>query len=297
MFNELVDVESPNVLIKAFENNENGWTIRAIEIDNEVWFVGKDIAEALGYKNTRDALSRHVPDKYKKVLTAQQMASVSKSRDSQPLVDSPRGLTFINEAGLYKLVMRSELPNAEKLSDWVCDTVLPSIRKTGSYSVQPKEITSEFLFQIAEQLKIKEQQYLLEKARADENQEVKDLYDATNASEEYWLPMKTVADVLDVIGIGRNNLYKFLREQHVLSQNNEPMRCYQEMGYIRSSYVTGFKNQVICVVSLKGLKFIFKKLQNAGLIPRTTQMEEWLKLCTALNNGEDVINANQEALI
>lgn len=273
--------------IQIFTNQEFNKEIRAIEINGEPWFVGKDVAEALGYKNTRDALIRHVPDKYKKVLTPQQMASVSKSRDSQPFVDSPRGLTFINEAGLYKLVMRSELPNAERFSDWVCDTVLPQLRKTGSYSLQPKEITSEFLFQIAEQLKIKEQQYLLEKARADENQEVKDLYDATNASEEYWLPMKTVADVLDVIGIGRNNLYKFLREQRILSQNNEPMRCYQEMGYIRSSYMSGFKNQIICVVSLKGLKFIFKKLQNAEYIPRTVKMDEWLKLCTALDSNQN----------
>ena len=159
MFNELINVEFSNALIKAFENNENGWQVRVIELNGEPWFVGKDIAEALGYKNTRDALSRHVPDKYKKVFTPQQMASVSKSRDSLPFVDSPRGLTFINEAGLYKLVMRSELPNAEKFSDWVCDTVLPQIRKTGSYSAQPKEITSELLFQIAEQLKNKEQQY------------------------------------------------------------------------------------------------------------------------------------------
>lgn len=280
MSNELINVESSNVLIKAFENNENGWTVRAIEINGEPWFVGKDVAEVLGYSNTRDALSRHVDNDDKRVSGIATPSGV-------------QNMTLINEPGLYSLAVRSALPNAKKFTKWLTHDVAVSIRKTGSYSTQPKEITSEFLFQIAEQLRIKEQQYLLEKARADENQEVKDLYDATNASEEYWLPMKTVADVLDVIGIGRNNLYKFLREQHVLSQNNEPMRCYQEMGYIRSSYVTGFKNQVICVVSLKGLKFIFKKLQNAELIPRTTKMEEWLKLCTALDsdnvNVSDVV--------
>lgn len=207
-------------------------------------------------------------------------------------VDISKG-SFLPENMVYLLAMKASNETAKNFQWKLANEIIPQIRKTGSYSVQPKEITSEFLFQIAEQLRVKEQQCLLEKARADENQEVKNLYDATNASEEYWLPMKTVADVLDVIGVGRNNLYKFLREQHILSQNNEPMRCYQEMGYIRSSYVSGFKNQVICVVSLKGLKFIFKKLQNSDLLPRTTKMEEWLKLCTALNNDEvGVTNAD-----
>lgn len=260
--------------IQIFTNQEFNKDIRVIEINDEPWFVGKDVAEALGYSNTRDALARHVDaeDKLESgIATSGQI----------------RNMILINEAGLYSLTIRSSLPNAKKFTRWLTHDVAISIRKTGSYSLQPKEITSEFLFQIAEQLKIKEQQYLLEKARADENQDVKNLYDATNASEEYWLPMKTVADVLDVIGIGRNNLYKFLREQGILSQNNEPMRCYQEMGYIRSSYMSGFKNQIICVVSLKGLKFIFKKLQNAEYIPRTVKMDEWLKLCTALDSNQN----------
>lgn len=288
MSNELVNVEFSNALIKAFENNENGWQVRAVEINGEPWFVGKDVAEVLGYSNTRDALSRHVDndDKLESgIATSGQM----------------RNMILINEPGLYSLAVRSSLPNAKKFTKWLTHDVAVSIRKTGMYKVGDK-IPQTFLeaLELAvekEKQRIAlEQQYLLEKARADENQEVKDLYDATNASEEYWLPMKTVADVLDVIGIGRNNLYKFLREQHVLSQNNEPMRCYQEMGYIRSSYVTGFKNQVICVVSLKGLKFIFKKLQNSDKIPRTTKIEEWLKLCTALDsnniNVSDVVVDN-----
>ena len=271
--------------IQIFTNQEFNKEIRVIEINNEPWFVGKDVAEALGYSDTDKALRTHVDIEDKQILNPADLAGLRNNANFQ--VNSPRGLMFINEAGLYSLVMSSKLPNARAFKRWVIKEVLPQLRKNGLYSLQPKEITSEFLFQIAEQLKIKEQQYLLEKARADENQEVKDLYDATNANEEYWLPMKTVADVLDVIGIGRNNLYKFLREQGILSQNNEPMRCYQEMGYIRSSYMSGFKNQIICVVSLKGLKFIFKKLQNAEYIPRTVKMDEWLKLCTALDSNQN----------
>lgn len=107
--------------IMVFENNEFG-SVRSVLIDGEPWFVGKDIAGALGYKDTKSALQDHVPDKYKRRWR----------------IASPSGIqqtTIINEAGLYKLVMRSKLPNAERFSDWCCEEVLPSIRKTGKYEI------------------------------------------------------------------------------------------------------------------------------------------------------------------
>ena len=116
-------MDKNNALIN-FSNAEFG-NVRAMLIDGEPWFVGKDVAKALGYKNPRDALKNHVPDKYKKDGVA---IRDSIGREQKPVL--------INEAGLYKLVMRSKLENAEKFSDWVCEDVLPSIRKTGSYSVQ-----------------------------------------------------------------------------------------------------------------------------------------------------------------
>lgn len=264
-----------------------------VDENGTAWLNAKDVAIGLGFVDVREKSSATTGVKtYESVRWSRVKGYLEEFGFTQIVGEG----SFIPENMVYLLAMKASNETAKNFQWKLANEIIPQIRKTGSYSAQSKEITSEFLFQIAEQLRIKEQQYLLEKARADENQEVKDLYDATNASEEYWLPMKTVADVLDVIGIGRNNLYKFLREQHVLSQNNEPMRCYQEMGYIRSSYVTGFKSQVICVVSLKGLKFIFKKLQNAELIPRTTKMEEWLKLCTALDsdnvNTPDVVVDN-----
>ena len=127
--------------LQIFEHEHFG-KIRVVMIDEEPNFVGKDVATALGYSNSRDALSKHVPDKFKRVIKAkelEQMASQSKGRDSRLLeCDSPRGLTFINEAGLYKLILRSKLPAAEDFSDWVCSEVLPSIRKTGKYSIVAK---------------------------------------------------------------------------------------------------------------------------------------------------------------
>ena len=107
--------------LQIFNNPEFGG-VRVVNLDNEPWIVGKDAAIALGYSNPRDALAKHVPDKFKRVS---QIATPSGAQN----------MTLINEAGLYKLIMRSKLPNAEKFSDWCCGEVLPSIRKTGMYVV------------------------------------------------------------------------------------------------------------------------------------------------------------------
>lgn len=127
MSNELVNVESSNFLIKAFENNENGWTVRAIEINGEPWFVGKDVAEVLGYSNTRDALSRHVDNDDKRALGIATPSGV-------------QNMTLINEPGLYSLAVRSALPDVKKFTftTWLTHDVAVSIRKTGSYAICEK---------------------------------------------------------------------------------------------------------------------------------------------------------------
>ena len=91
-------------------------------------FVGGDVAIALGYTNPRKALKDHVPDKYKKHGVT--------IRDSMGRNQRP---TLINEAGLYKLVFKSNLPAAEDFSDWVCEDIMPNIRKHGFYSVNPDQ--------------------------------------------------------------------------------------------------------------------------------------------------------------
>ena len=131
--------------------------MRSLLIDGEPFFAGKDAATALGYKDTDQALRMHVPDKSKRVLTAKdfkqmasnqepviltgsQMASNQASREtgtffSDNAMGEVQRLTFISEAGLYKLILRSKLPAAEEFSDWVCEEVLTSIRKHGYYSL------------------------------------------------------------------------------------------------------------------------------------------------------------------
>lgn len=106
-------------------NSEEFGEIRTVTIDGEPWFVGKDVAEILGYSNTRKALADHVDEEDK-------MDGVT-IRDSIGREQNP---VCINESGLYSLILSSKMPNAKKFKHWVTSEVLPAIRKTGSYQMQ-----------------------------------------------------------------------------------------------------------------------------------------------------------------
>lgn len=111
--------------IQLFTNEELDMKVRVVEINGEPWLVGKDVAEVLGYKNTRDALSKHV-DEEDKLLGDGVVIRDSMGRTQTPLL--------INESGLYSLVLRSKLSEAKKFKRWVTSEVLPSIRKHGMYA-------------------------------------------------------------------------------------------------------------------------------------------------------------------
>ena len=109
--------------VMLFENQEFG-KFRALIIDGEYYFVGKDIAEILGYSNTKDAIAVHVDEDDKRII----------QRSENTTFEIPnRGLTIINESGFYSLALSSKLPTAKKFKRWVTSEVLPSIRKTGGY--------------------------------------------------------------------------------------------------------------------------------------------------------------------
>lgn len=109
--------------LKIWENPEFG-ELRIVDMDGEPWMVGKDVAQALGYSNTKDALASHVDEEDKRIIQKSENATF----------DIPnRGLTIINESGLYSLVLSSKLPGAKRFRRWVTNEVLPSIRKDGGY--------------------------------------------------------------------------------------------------------------------------------------------------------------------
>lgn len=106
--------------IKIFENPQFG-AIRTMEKDGEPWFVGKDVAEVLGYSDTNQAIRKHVDEEDR--LTRSFNGS-----------GQNRGMTIINESGLYSLILSSKLPSAKQFKRWVTSEVLPSIRKSGGYN-------------------------------------------------------------------------------------------------------------------------------------------------------------------
>ncbi len=114
--------------IQIFNNAEFG-EIRSMEIGGEPWFVGKDVAAALGYSNTKDALAAHVESEDKSII----------QRSQFPTLEIPnRGMTIINESGLYSLILGSKLDGAKRFKRWVTSEVLPAIRKTGAYATDSK---------------------------------------------------------------------------------------------------------------------------------------------------------------
>ena len=117
--------------LTVFENSAFG-SVRTVELDGDPWFVGKDVAEALGYTNPRKALIDHVDDEDKEVTKCY----------------TPGGdqdMTIINESGLYSLVLSSKLPTAKQFKRWITSEVIPAIRKNGGYIAGQKELTPDEL--------------------------------------------------------------------------------------------------------------------------------------------------------
>lgn len=132
-----------NTTVITTFNNEEFCNVRTLTIDGDPWFVGKDIAECLGYSNTKDALRKHVDSEDK----------IMGSQNATPSITDNLGRkqfpTFINESGVYSLILGSKLESAKKFKRWVTSEVLPSLRKTGTYTVvtaQPS-VTSSIIVQ------------------------------------------------------------------------------------------------------------------------------------------------------
>lgn len=109
-----------------FENNDFG-SVRAMTLDGEPWFVGQDVAQILGYRNGSRDINRHVDEE-------------DRQNYQNGTFASPRGMTVINESGLYSLILASKLPAARQFKHWVTAEVLPSIRRTGGYSLRPETV-------------------------------------------------------------------------------------------------------------------------------------------------------------
>ena len=211
-----------NTAIQLFENNNFG-SIRTVLIDGEPWFVGKDVAAALGYKDTVNALKAHVKDKNKRAWR----------------ITTPGGtqtVVVINEAGVYRLTLRSKLPSAEKFTDWITDDVIPTLRTTGVYYMQAPKTYPEALRALAaaeeEKAQLKEEKLALE-AKIESDKDKVEWAETCELSDDV-VSFGDYAKILhkrDGIQIGRNRLFKLARDEKILDERNMPYQAYLDRGW------------------------------------------------------------------
>ncbi|WP_441305457.1 phage antirepressor [Clostridioides difficile] len=204
--------------LKVFKSTAFG-EIRVLEIYDEIYFVGKDVAEKLGYSNISDALIKHVDEDDKKQIAFNDLKELG-------FIDvGTKGTPIINESGLYSLILRSKLPNAKGFKRWVTNDILPSIRKTGTYNMVNSQSNDSYLIenpierakrwieeQEANQLKIQEKDKVIQL------QQPKVLFaDAVLGSENSIL-VGELAKILKQNGVdtGQNRLFDWLRDNGYL---------------------------------------------------------------------------------
>lgn len=243
--------------IKIFENSEFG-SVRTVMVDDEPWFVGKDVAVALGYTDLTHSIIDHVDEEDR---------CNTKTRGQNDPEFGQRGTWLINESGLYSLVLSSKLPSARKFKHWVTSEVLPSIRKTGSYQLpQTYAEALRALADKAEEAERLEKQNILLISDNERMKPKEEFFDAVTDSKDA-IDMKDTANALH-IGIGRNTLFKFLREQKILTENNRPYQQFIDRGYFRvieQRYDKGYGETCVnikTVVFQKGVDFIRKLIKS-----------------------------------
>lgn len=190
------------------EFNFQGNQLRTVMIDSEPFFVGKDAATAIGYKNFRDALKTHVKTKYKR-----------ESRITTPF--GTQTMTVISEPGLYQLAGESKLPSAGPFQDWVYEQVLPSIRKHGAYmtpeTIEKAIYNPDFIINLATQLK--DEQAKTAALKADnETMKPKALFADAVATSHTSILIGDLAKLIrqNGVDIGQNRLFAWLREHGYL---------------------------------------------------------------------------------
>ena len=247
-------INNNEIQIFNFEINQ----VRTLNIDGQPYFVGKDVADVLGYSNTRDALNRHVEFEDKKDGVV--------IHDSIGRQQTP---TFINESGLYSLILSSKMPNAKKFKRWVTSEVLPAIVHKGVYMTDKKayDIThdrsgatlADLLQQAADQLKQKDIQIAEMKPKA--------LFADAVANAENTMLVRDVAHFLRQNGldIGGTRFFVWLRLNGFLTKNNQPTQLSLERGYFKVKETVvhtnhGFQTKTTPKITGRGQTFFLKKM-------------------------------------
>lgn len=214
--------------LTIFKNEQFG-EIRTIVKNDEIWFVGKDVATALGYSNPSNAVVTHVDDDDKTTYLNQVSGSNYKSKTA-----------IINESGLYSLVLSSKLPTAKKFKRWITSEVLPSIRKHGGYLTQAKIeevlLNPDTIIKLATDLK-EERAKRVEVEKQLEINKPKVLFAEAVATAKTSILIGELAKLIKQNGydIGQKRLFQYLRENGYLikqkgSAYNSPTQKSMDMG-------------------------------------------------------------------
>lgn len=223
--------------LQVFFHPEFG-ELRILVIEGTEYFPATECAAKLGYANPRKAIRDHCKGGTKR---------------SVPTSSGIQEMNFIPEGDLYRLIVRSNLPAAERFERWVFDEVLPSLRKSGSYSMGEYQIPQT----LPEALR-------LAADLAEENEQLRpkaELHDRFLTAEN----VQTVSVVAKTLGTGRGRLFRFLREQKILMANNTPYQQYLERGYfrVREKVINMGGTEVVkpqTLVTAKGVNYIAKLL-------------------------------------
>jgi anti-repressor protein len=233
-----------NQIAKVFQYQ--GANVRTVIKNGEPWFVLKDVCDILGLR---------APDVKQRL--GGDVVSTHTVEDS---LGRPNTASIINEDGLYDVVLESRKPEAKAFRKWVTSEVLPSIRKTGSYSLNdPQQLIALALVEAQKIIEDKEKQIALMQPKAE-------FFDAVADSKDA-IDIGTAAKVLKIPGMGRNNLFEFLRNKGILMQNNQPYQRYVDAGYFRvveQKYTKpdGSTNiNIKTLVYQKGLDFIRRTIK------------------------------------
>ena len=242
-----------------FESSE----VRVVEEQEQVWFVGKDVATILGYKNTKDALGKHVDEEDK--------------RGSQ--ITTPGGkqsMTIINESGLYSLVLSSKLPTAKKFKHWVTSEVLPAIRKHGAYMTDQKieEILSDpdTIIKLATELKAEREGRLIAEQRVNELIPKASYYDLVLKNQS----LVTITQIAKDYGMSGREMNAKLHELKVQYKQGSTWLLYskyQKTGWTHSDTIVvdrtdGTKKTVMQTKwTQKGRLGLYELLKNNGVLP------------------------------
>ena len=204
-------------------NNEQFGSLRTYEDDGQVLFCGKDVAKALGYKDTTNAMKRHC-------------RGVAKRHPIQDSLGRTQEAVFITEPDLYRLIVHSKLPTAEKFERWVFEEVLPSIHRTGGYMIAKQDETPEQI--MARAVLVAQDTIERQKKQIDELKPKALFADAVAASDGTCL-VGELAKMLkqNGVSIGQNRLFAWMREHGYLgktgSNRNVPTQRAMEQGLFR----------------------------------------------------------------